>query len=281
MIAPSRSIADFLAEHGVSTPVTVVPTGVDVSCFAGGERVRGRSGLSIPDDVFLAGHVGRLAPEKNLAFLADAFVLFLRRNPKAHVLVVGDGPSRPAMQRTLEMEGMGHRAHFAGVLKGGALADAYAAMDVFAFSSFSETQGLVLVEAMTTGSPVVALDAPGARDVVTDGLNGRLLDADTDVAGFAAALEAVATAGESHRQAMRHGALQTAADYAIDKTVARPRAYYQRILSGDRSRGAEDGGLWARARRSLAREMEILGNFAYAAADAILPDDDGKPGRHG
>ncbi|MCZ4290309.1 glycosyltransferase [Hoeflea alexandrii] len=281
VIAPSRSIAEFLADHGVSTPVSVVPTGVDVSCFAAGERARGRSCLSVPDGVFLAGHVGRLAPEKNLAFLAEAFVKFLRRNSKAHVLVVGDGPSRPEMQRTLEREGMGHRAHFAGVLKGGALADAYAAMDVFAFSSFSETQGLVLVEAMTTGSPVVALDAPGARDVVTDRLNGRLLDADTDVAGFAAALEELATAGESHRQAMRRAALETAADYAIDKTVARTRDYYRRILSGNRSQVAEADSLWARARRSLAREMEILGNFAYAAADAILPDDDGKPDKHG
>jgi 1,2-diacylglycerol 3-alpha-glucosyltransferase len=281
VIAPSRSIADFLAEHGVRTPVTVVPTGVDVSCFAGGERVRGRSALSIPDDVFLAGHVGRLAPEKNLAFLAEAFVLFLRRNSKSHVLIVGDGPSRAAMQQMLEREGMGARAHFAGVLKGGALADAYAAMDVFAFSSFSETQGLVLVEAMTAGSPVVALDAPGARDVVTDGLNGRLLAADTDLAGFAAVLEALATADENRWQAMRRAALETAADYAIDKTVARTRAYYRQILAGDRSRGAETDGLWARARRALAREMEILGNFAYAAADAILPDNDGKPDKHG
>ncbi|MCC0036793.1 MAG: glycosyltransferase [Hoeflea sp.] len=281
VIAPSQSIADFLAEHGVSTPVSVVPTGVDVSCFAAGERARGRSVLSVPDDVFLAGHVGRLAPEKNLAFLAEAFVLFLRRNSKAQVLIVGDGPSRPAMQQAFEREGMGHRAHFAGVLKGGALADAYAAMDVFAFSSFSETQGLVLVEAMTTGSPVVALDAPGARDVVTDRLNGRLLDAETDVAGFAAALGELATAGESHRQAMRRAALETAADYAIDKTVARTRAYYRRILSGNRSQVPETDSLWARARRSLAREMEILGNFAYAAADAILPDDDGELDRDG
>lgn len=280
VIAPSRSIADFLADHGVRTPVTVVPTGVDVSCFAGGERVRGRSALSIPEDVFLAGHVGRLAPEKNLDFLAEAFLLFLRQNPAAHVLIVGDGPSRTTMQQALEREGMGTRAHFAGVLKAGALADAYAAMDVFAFSSFSETQGLVLVEAMTAGTPVVALDAPGARDVVTDLFNGRLLGAHTGAPGFAAALEALATEGESERQAMRRAALETAADYAIDKTVARTRAYYQRMLAGDRSHDTEGDSLWMRARRSLAREMEIFGNFAYAAADAILPDDDGKPDKH-
>lgn len=281
VIAPSRSIADFLADHGVRTPVTVVPTGVDVSCFAGGVSARGRSALSIAEEVFLVGHVGRLAPEKNLGFLTEAFSRFLRLNPAAHVLIVGDGPSRPMMQQALAEKGLASRAHFAGVLKGAALADAYAAMDVFAFSSFSETQGLVLVEAMTAGSPVIALDAPGARDVVTDKSNGRLLDADTDAEGFAAALEALAAAAEGPRQAMRRAALETAADYAIDKTVARTRAYYQRMLSGERGHGAEADSLWTRARRSLAREMEILGNFAYAAADAILPDDDGKPDKDG
>jgi 1,2-diacylglycerol 3-alpha-glucosyltransferase len=167
------------------------------------------------------------------------------------------------------------------VLRGAALADAYAAMDVFAFSSLSETQGLVLVEAMTAGCPVVALDAPGARDVVTDRLNGRLLGADTDVSGFAAALAEVADAAGSRTQAMRRAARETAAGYAIDKTVARTRAYYQHMLAGKSGHAAEADSLWMRARRSLAREMDILGNFAYAAADAILPDDDGKADKHG
>jgi 1,2-diacylglycerol 3-alpha-glucosyltransferase len=281
VIAPSRSIADFLADHGIRTPVTVVPTGVDVSCFAGGVGTRGRSALSIPEDVFLVGHVGRLAPEKNLGFLISALLQFLRQNTGAHVLVVGDGPSRLTMEQALESEGMGNRAHFAGVLRGAALADAYAAMDVFAFSSLSETQGLVLVEAMTAGCPVVALDAPGARDVVTDRLNGRLLGADTDVSGFAAALAELADAAGSRTQAMRRAARETAAGYAIDKTVARTRAYYQHMLAGKSGHAAEADSLWMRARRSLAREMDILGNFAYAAADAILPDDDGKADKHG
>lgn len=280
VIAPSRSIADFLADHGVATPVTVVPTGVDVSCFAGGVRTRARSALSIAHDVFLVGHVGRLAPEKNLGFLISALLLFLLQNPGAQMLVVGDGPSRLSMEEKLQSAGMGNRVHFAGVLRGAALADAYSAMDVFAFSSLSETQGLVLVEAMTAGCPVVALDAPGARDVVTDHLNGRLLRADTDVAGFAAALTELANAGGNLARAMRLAAREAAADYAIDKTVARTRTYYQQMLAGKPGHAAEADSLWMRARRSLAREMDILGNFAYAAADAILPDEDGKADRH-
>lgn len=276
VIAPSQSIADFLAEHEIITPVTVVPTGVDVTCFSNGVGARGRAALSIPEDVFLVGHVGRLAPEKNLVFLVSALSLFLQHNRSAHVLIVGDGSSRQMMELALDREEIGNRVHFAGVLRGSALADAYAAMDVFAFSSFSETQGLVLVEAMTAGCPVVALDAPGARDVVTDDLNGRLLGSDCDAAEFAEALGKIADAGGERVQALRHAALATAAEYAIEKTVARTRAYYRGILGAERRSPVKDENLWIRARRSIAREMDILGNFAYAAADAIMPDDDSK-----
>ena len=281
VIAPSRSIAEFLAAHDVRTPVSVVPTGVDVSCFSAGVRARGRTAFSIPEAAFLVGHVGRLAPEKNLDFLVSALVLFLQQNADGHVLIVGGGPSRRTMEQAVEVGQVGDRVHFGGVLKGAALADAYAAMDVFAFSSFSETQGLVLVEAMTAGCPVVALDAPGVRDVVIDGGNGRLLPGDADALLFAATLGEIAGAGKENHQMMRDAAHKTAAAYAIDETVARTRAYYQRIIAEKCNQPDETDSLWMRARRSIAREMDIFGNFAHAAADAILPDDDGKVDEHG
>lgn len=280
VIAPSQSIADFLKDHDVRTNIAVVPTGVDVTCFAGGVGTRGRAALSIPADVFLVGHVGRLAPEKNLDFLNAALLMFLQENIHAHVLIVGDGPSHATMEQALKREEFSDRVHFAGVLKGEALADAYAAMDVFAFSSLSETQGLVLVEAMTAGCPVVALNAPGVREVVVDRVNGRLLSADADATRFAAALGEIASATEKRRQTLRRAARKTAAAYALDVTVARTRAYYQRIIGERRRRSGEAGGLWARVRRLLGREMEIAGNFAHAAADAILPDDHGKADKH-
>jgi len=145
-------------------------------------------------------------------------------------------------------------------------------MDVFAFSSFSETQGLVLVEAMTAGCPVVALNAPGVREVVADKVNGRLLPADADAAGFAAALAEIGGAREKRRQALRQAARKTAAAFAIDVTVARTRAYYQRIIGERRRRSGVAESLWMRVRRLIEREMDIVGNFAHAAADAILPD---------
>ena len=188
VIAPSESIAEILAEQGVETPVAVIPSGVDPARFAHGDAKRARAALDIPRDAFLVGHVGRLAPEKNLEYLADALALFLQQHPAAHVVVTGGGPSQAAMQRTLHRDGHQDRVHFTGVLTGAELADVYKALDVFAFSSLSETQGLVLAEAMTADAPVVALDAPGVREVVRDGVNGRLLSTDTPRSEFAEAL---------------------------------------------------------------------------------------------
>ena len=280
VIAPSGSIADFLAEHGVDAPVSVVPTGVDARAFGNGEGRRGRAALSIPPEAFVVGHVGRLAPEKNLGFLTDALLAFLRQAAEAHALIVGDGPSRKSMADAFDAAGLSDRVHLAGVLKGSSLADAYAAMDAFAFSSLSETQGLVLVEAMTAGCPVVALDAPGARDVVTDRLNGRLLDAGSSVCEFAAALREVAEMAEAGGLAALHAAARkTAAAYTIDRTVARTRSYYQEVLKRTQVRAVHEEGLWARVRRALAKEIDIFGNIAHAAADAVMPDDDGMTGK--
>jgi glycosyltransferase involved in cell wall biosynthesis len=280
VIAPSASIADFLAEHGVAAPVSVVPTGVDTRAFGKGDARRGRAALSLPQETFVIGHVGRLAPEKNLGFLTDALLELLRKTTETHVLIVGDGPSRKSMAEAFDAAGMSDRVHLAGVLRGNALADAYAAMDVFAFSSLSETQGLVLVEAMTAGCPVVALDAPGARDVVSDHVNGRLLDAKTSASGFAVALEAVAGMAKSEDfQILKRAARETAATYTIDRTVARTRGYYQEVLRRTQIRAVQEDSLWARVRRALAKEMDIFGNLAHAAADAVMPDEDGMVGK--
>lgn len=272
VIAPSQSIASFLADHHVKAHVSVIPTGVIPEHFRDGSGAGIRKAFGIPDTAMVVGHVGRLAPEKNLGYLSSALAIFLDQHKDAHVLVVGDGPSRAEMIENFAAGGVIDRAHFAGVLRNVELADAYAAMDVFAFSSFSETQGLVLVEAMMAGVPVVALDAPGVREVVVDGQNGRLLAGDADVAALAAALGDVADAASETRQGMRKAARDTADLYGIDKTVGRTREFYSQTLGRKSLAVPRADSLWLRARRGIAREMDIAGNVIHAAADSIFPD---------
>src|SRR5690606_26560960 len=113
------------------------------------------------------------------------------RHPQAFFLVVGTGPSDEAIRQQFRRARLEHRLRMVGSLQGQPLVDAYHAMDVFAFASTSETQGMVLVEAMAAGVPVVALDAAGAREVVADGKNGRLLPT-ADPRAFAEGLAWVA-----------------------------------------------------------------------------------------
>src|SRR5690606_31450022 len=173
VFAPSDSIRKLLLKRGVKTPIEVVPTGVRIERFACGDSSVCRERLNIPVSSFVVGHMGRLAPEKNLRFLAEAVIRFLREREDAVFLLVGSGSMESELQKSFGDAGLQDRVFMAGVLQGQELADALTAMDVFVFASRSETQGMVLTEAMAAGTPVIALDASGAREVVRDGVSGR------------------------------------------------------------------------------------------------------------
>lgn len=184
---PSRTMILKLAEQGFERLV-LWSRGVDTTVFRPrqAERLAGRERLDIPATAFVVGHCGRLAPEKNVEYLAEAIERMLRLVMHAHAVIVGDGPSRAAIESRLKsVPGLSRRVHFTGYLTGPRLADAYGLMDVFAFASRSETFGNVLLEAMATGLPVVALAEGGPADVVADGVTGRLLEPDAPPADMA------------------------------------------------------------------------------------------------
>lgn len=269
VIAPSESVANFLRQHGLEVPVEVVPSGVRVESFANGNGVAARARMDIPQDAFVVGHVGRLAPEKNLAFLADSVARFLLTDDRAHCLIAGDGPLKQSIVEIFEAQGLGSRYHWTGVLDNKALADVYQAMDVFAFSSHSETQGLVLVEAMAAAVPVVALDASGVREVVRDKTNGRLLVRE-DAEDYAAALAWVAKLGAGDALRMQQVARETAAEFSLTKTTARMLDFYHTVLANQPSTKDIDSSFWIAALRSVAVEWKILRNAAQAVGDAVL-----------
>ncbi|MEE4240287.1 MAG: glycosyltransferase, partial [Desulfopila sp.] len=186
VVAPSESIASLISERGVTVAVEVIPTGVDVAHFQNGDGEKFRQAHKIPKDAVVLGHLGRLAPEKNLEYLSHAAIQAISKKPEnLYFLVVGSGPSASEIEERFGRAGLQNKLIMAGEKSGNDLADAYNAMNLFLFSSQSETQGMVLVEAMSASLPVIALDAPGAREVVSDRKNGRLLPADTSAENFA------------------------------------------------------------------------------------------------
>lgn len=274
VIAPSESTAAVLRDRGVTAPVDVVPTGVSPERFGRGNGDACRKVSRIPPDAFVVGHVGRLALEKNLAFLTEAVVRFLVDRPNAHFMVVGSGDAEPDIHRMIERAGVADRLHSLGSLDHPALADAYAAMDVFAFASTSETQGMVLTEAMAAGVPVVALDAPGAREVVVDGRNGRLLS-DQDVEAFAAALAMIESAGPGQRERLTAAAHTTAAAFSIERSAETALSIYERLRGIRRRHDGEPYDTWDAVLRLIEAEWNLLAGLADAAGSALVSDAKG------
>jgi 1,2-diacylglycerol 3-alpha-glucosyltransferase len=279
VFAPSESIAVLLRERGVQTPISVVPTGVELSQFSQGDGLRYRRKMGIPETAFVVGHVGRLAPEKNLEFLAASVAGFIAAGltgayeghgrPQVHCLVIGAGPSEADIRAVFARTGITARLHLDGVQNTQVLADAYHAMDVFAFASTSETQGMVLTEAMAAGKPVVALDASGVREVVVDTVNGRLL-ADKNCEDFAAALRWVAEQPTEGTLALQRAALETAARFSMTETAGRALDLYELVLQQKASSYKPDDDAWLRLLELIKAEWSIIEGFAEAAGSSLL-----------
>jgi glycosyltransferase involved in cell wall biosynthesis len=268
VIAPGESIAGMLRDQGVETRIEVIPTGVDVGQFLRGDGSKARRKLGIPDTAFVVGHVGRLAPEKNLPFLTEAVAHYLRENEHAMFLVVGDGPAREQIEETFGEQQLQRQLTMTGTLEGESLTDAYAAMDVFAFASQTETQGMVLVEAMAAGVPVVAVDASGVRDVLEDRVNGRLLPHE-DAELFVEALRWVAARQPAERSQMSLAVHATAEDLSMRRCAGRVLALYTELIQQKRREKAIDDSAWAMTMRWIEEQLKIVSNYAGAMGTAL------------
>lgn len=268
VFAPSRSIAALLRERGVETPIAEVPTGVKLEDYSGGDGARARRDQGIPESAFLVGHLGRLAEEKNLEFLAAAVADFMQRNVRAHFLLVGSGPMAERLRRLFSSRGLADRLHMPGTLQGEAQRDAYTAMDAFVFASTSETQGMVLTEAMAAGTPVIALDANGAREVVRDGTNGRLLIRENG-SDFVAALQWLLDLPEHQRAKLHREARATAESFSMESCAGRALQLYKPLLGQPWSLDDSLYAQWQRLRNTIGAQWEILEGVTGAAGAAF------------
>jgi len=268
VIAPSESVEHILRERGVIAPISVVPTGVDLVQYQSGDGARFRRRHDIPADTFVVGTVGRLAPEKNMDFLARAAAEALALIGRGRFVVIGSGPSGPGIEAVFEGQGVRHRLIMAGTLSGRELVDAYAAMDVFAFASKTETQGMVLVEALAAGTPAVGLAAPGVCEVIEDGINGRLL-AEENEQHFAKAIEWVAELPLWRRRKLTAACRRSAAKFSREECAGRTLdVYKQAIAAGPQAIDLEQSDLPLLLRK-LRREWELLATHARAIVKSV------------
>jgi hypothetical protein len=228
VVVPSPAMAETLRSYGIRSPLHVIPTGMPESQFVRGNGERFRQQWGIAATRKLALFVGRAAFEKNIGFLLQMTALAIKVEPQLMLVVAGEGPALPALRRQAAELRIEDHVRFVGYLpRATGLRDCYAAADVFTFASHTETQGLVLLEAMAAGLPVLAIPALGVAGIVSP-RRGAIPAADT-VEAFAEQLLSLFDR-PNKLATMSRDAITFAREWDADAQGARLAALYRSLL---------------------------------------------------
>jgi 1,2-diacylglycerol 3-alpha-glucosyltransferase len=233
LISPSQPMADVLRAYGVRSPIEVIGTGLELARFENGDGQRFRTRHGIAQERPVALHVGRVAFEKNIEFLLDVLDEVRRQIPNVLLVIAGEGPAVPTLRARVRELHLDASVMFVGYLdRETELVDCYKAADAFVFASRTETQGLVLLEAMASGTPVVSTAVLGTKDILELGRPGALVVRE-DRQEFAAAVVQMLS-DLNRRQELaeigRHYVRQHWSSTATAKNVA---AFYQQMVNGE------------------------------------------------
>jgi glycosyltransferase involved in cell wall biosynthesis len=181
LIVPSRPLSDILAGYGVTTTMTVLPTGIPAEHFQTADGQRFRRRFDIPGDRPTLVHIGRIAHEKNIDFLLHALDRVRRQIPHVLLIIAGEGPALDHIKSLAARLRLNGHVQFIGYLaRDRDLPDCFCAGDAFVFASRTETQGLVLLEAMALGVPVVSTAFLGTRDILEGGRGALVAEDNID-----------------------------------------------------------------------------------------------------
>jgi glycosyltransferase involved in cell wall biosynthesis len=227
VIAPSAGMRDVLRKYGVTRDIEIVPNGVDLKPIREVKEPIPRSKYGIKGDDVVLLYVGRLGPEKNLAFLLRSFAGVAEAYEDVHLVVAGDGSERENLQDLAAHMGVGQRVHFTGMLPYQDLPRYLAMADAFVTASVTEVHPLTVIEAMAAGLPVLGIESPGVGDIVKHGETGFL--STNDLAAFTAKLVRLVTQHEL-RKSMGEKAFKEANQYDIERTSGILLDHYRRLL---------------------------------------------------
>ncbi|OGF53024.1 MAG: hypothetical protein A2Z21_08420 [Candidatus Fraserbacteria bacterium RBG_16_55_9] len=232
--APSNPMKEELVSYGITVPIHTLPFGMDLERFTGPPQVDVRKEWQIQEGERLLLCAGRLSREKNVSFLLQAFPRALRRLPGLKLIIVGDGPARGELEREARELGIAAQVIFTGYLPWVTLIDYYKSADLFVYASKTEAQGIVFVEALASGLPVVAVGEMGALEAIDHGVNGLLVKDNKDE--FVEAV--VGLLGDEARMVeMRRAALQRAEKTSIQHSIETLHGIYHQMLETRQSVG--------------------------------------------
>jgi 1,2-diacylglycerol 3-alpha-glucosyltransferase len=237
---PSQSMKDLILNYKIKKEIAVIPNAIDVNIFQKIDRQEVeflKQELHInPDDVVVV-YVGRVSLEKNIDKIIKALALIRDKNIDNFVfVVVGDGTAVKQLNSLADSLRLREKVKFVGAIAREMVRHYYQIGDIFAFSSTSETFGMVIIEALASGLPVLAVKAPGAVDIIQDGFDGILVD--DDVSQFAEQLENLIQ-NKNLRDELSFKGLESVQRYSIEAVSDQVLDLYDRLLS-DKSKTSDD-----------------------------------------
>lgn len=227
LVLPSIAMDEALTRYGVRAFSKIIPTGIELADFSecDGAAFRRQHGIAPERPVVV--YVGRVAFEKNIGFLLEMMDELRASLPDALLVIAGEGPAESKLRREVTTLGLTHNVLFVGYLERGAeLPACYCAGDAFVFASRTETQGLVLLEAMALGVPVVSTAVMGTRDILAAGRGCRV--AEDDPVAFAATLRGVLT-DKALRMRLSSEAKQHAQDLSAPQMARQMLDFYREV----------------------------------------------------
>ncbi len=227
VITPTEIICTHIENMGVKTNIRWLPTGIDLTEFSSLDRtwLKKKLGLDQGEPVLL--FVGRAAKEKNIPFVIDGFAKIVEQYHKASLVIVGEGPETLHLKKYVKELALSERVFFTGNLSRVDLVNAYGGADLFVFSSATETQGIVIAEAKAAGLPVVAVNAFGVANMVSDGEDGYLVAMDRQA--FSEQIINVLKDDEL-RQCLAKRAVENAKQFSSRLCARKLVQYYQELL---------------------------------------------------
>lgn len=225
IVAPSTKVHDYLRDWGVKRPIEVLATGIDVERYSARDEdrvaeIRRRAQIGSDERVLL--YMGRLGREKNVELLLRA--MWHSQDHRIKLLIAGDGPHRAELEEITDELDLRGRVCFLGYMKGPDSVAAYHAADAFAFASTTETQGLVIGEAMAAGLPVLTVEDAAVMDFVVDGVNGTAVPSVPEAMGRA--MDALFS-DETRFHELARAARARANEFSIARQAERLERHYE------------------------------------------------------
>ena len=229
---PSQSMKELINRYGITKEIVVIPNAIDIDIFRNKNKEQGeilKKELRLAPDEIVILYVGRVSIEKDIDKIIKALAIIRdQNNTNFQFIVVGEGTALEQMKDLADSLNLADKVKFTGAVSRELIKYYYQIADIFAFSSTSETFGIVIIEALASGLPILAVKAPGAVDIITDGFNGIL--AENDIANFAEHLS-VLIQDKGLRQRLSKNAQQTAKKYCIDTVADRVLELYERLIA--------------------------------------------------